>query len=67
MIASFLTDGLLDVAIAGYKLPDDSPFGPGILESYLIDYASIQVPEPGTLGLLGAGLLGVFLRRRRVA
>jgi len=25
------------------------------------------VPEPGTLGLMGAGLLGVFLRRRRAA
>ena len=29
--------------------------------------ASTQVPEPSTLGLLGAGLLGLFMRRKRVA
>ena len=26
-----------------------------------------SVPEPSTLGLLGAGLLGLFMRRKRVA
>jgi len=28
---------------------------------------SVSVPEPGTLGLLGAGLIGLLLRRRRAA
>ena len=30
-------------------------------------FGSVSVPEPGTLGLLGAGLLGLFMRRKRVA
>lgn len=30
-------------------------------------WSAEQVPEPSTLGLLGAGLLGLFMRRMRVA
>ena len=28
---------------------------------------SYEVPEPGVLGLLGIGLIGIVLRRRRMA
>ena len=31
------------------------------------DFTVAAVPEPSTLGLLGAGLLGLFMRRKRVA
>ena len=32
-----------------------------------VSYHFTSVPEPSTLALLGAGLLGLFLRRKRVA
>jgi hypothetical protein len=39
-------------------------FGSGALDGLIVDGAT-QVPEPGTAGLLGLGILGVaFLRRR---
>jgi hypothetical protein len=35
--------------------------------TFSLSSAPVSVPEPGTLGLLGAGLLGVLVRRRRNA
>ena len=40
-------------------------FGESILITLVTNHTS--VPEPSTLGLLGAGLLGLFMRRKRVA
>ncbi len=34
---------------------------------YTYSFEVTSVPEPSTLGLLGAGLLGLFMRRKRVA
>ena len=45
-----------------YKFLDD-PFG----ETFVTWSRSVPVPEPSTFGLLGAGLLGLFMRRKRVA
>ena len=42
--------------------------GTGELTAHQFDNIHIQVPEPSTLALLGAGLLGFsFMRRKRVA
>ena len=41
----------------------------GAVRSYIGGwlYREVSVPEPSTLALLGAGLLGLFMRRKRVA
>jgi hypothetical protein len=49
-------------AITGVTFLANSPTGN---DGYGIDNVSARVPEPGTLALLGLGLLGVGLMRRR--
>ena len=43
-----------------------SPFAFSAVDDFQFGSA-ISVPEPSTLGLLGVGLLGLFMRRKRVA
>ena len=54
------TGGLMEVSFAG--------MGPDLCCFIGLDNVSVtKVPEPGTLGLLGAGLIGLAWRRRRSA
>ncbi len=74
---SFLTNGVggtLSFNIGGsfvngqYVLnrSDVNPTGfPGVDGSTPINFSVVEVPEPGVLALLGVGILGAALRRRR--
>ncbi len=45
---------------------DLNPIGyPGLAGSTPINFSVVEVPEPGVLALLGVGILGAALRRRR--
>ena len=55
--------GLGRVAVLNMYLYD--PTKPGGIGVEAQDQITMQVPEPSTLALLGAGLLGVCIRRRR--
>jgi len=37
------------------------------IRGYIAEYGTVDVPEPGTLGLLFSGLLGLVLLRRKAA
>ena len=47
---------------AGFKLPREE-----LIISHISIFDGTAVPEPGVLGLLGIGLLGIVLGRRRMA
>ena len=56
-LASLNADGLLDVTVT--SLNGDFYVGNSVLS------VITEVPEPGTIALVGAGLLGLFAARRR--
>lgn len=56
-LASLNADGMLDVTVT--SLNGDFYVGNSVLS------VITEVPEPGTIALIGAGLLGLFAARRR--
>jgi hypothetical protein len=57
-----------DVLTNGQQIPIDTapPSGATLLPSYLYSFrANVAAPEPGTFVLMGVGLLGLSVRRRR--
>ncbi len=51
----------------GIDVEDPTSAAAGWSVDYELTFRVVPVPEPGTLGLLGAGLLAMFVRRRRNA
>ena len=66
-----ITFGVSQSDPGGFHLQQTSSSSESIFFSGVLDIQGgsppVPVPEPSTLGLLGAGLLGLFMRRRRVA
>lgn len=56
--------------VVGYQLFDTSDLAPGATPFHTpsdilyIKYSALVVPEPGTMALVGAGLVGLFVRSR---
>lgn len=68
---SFLGGGFDTVRLAGYfgnvNVESFGGYQALALDNIEISAVSISVPEPATLALFGAGLLGLGFRRRRIA
>jgi hypothetical protein len=52
------TTNVANPVLSFFNLRDDPGF-------FFLDDVTLVVPEPATLGLLGAGIAGLFFSRRR--